>query len=101
MCRASVRAGTASTHFNDVDVADDTRLGLFPMLWAGLRIADLRRPARPVEVAYFKPGDACGSHVRYVPATGHIWFACADSGFHIIELTPQLRRQLRLPRLPR
>jgi hypothetical protein len=95
------RVGTASTHFNDVDSATDTRLGLFPFMWAGIRIADLRDPANPVEVAYFKPGDMCGSHVRYMPETGHIWFACGDSGFHVIELNPQLRKQLGLPTVGR
>ena len=91
------RDGTASTHFNDVDSATDTRLGLFPFMFAGLRIVDLRRPASPTEVAYFKPGDACMSHVRYVPENGNIWFACRDSGFWVIALTPQLRRSLHLP----
>ena len=38
------RSGVASTHFQDVDSADDTRLGLFTFLYAGLRIADLRNP---------------------------------------------------------
>jgi hypothetical protein len=87
-------AGTASTHFNDVDSPTNTRLGLFPFMYAGLRIADLRDPANPVEIAYFKPGDICGSHVRYVQKTGHIWFACAASGFHVIELTPDVRAAL-------
>jgi hypothetical protein len=86
--------GTASTHFNDVDSASETRLGLFPFMYAGLRIVDLRKPAAPVEVAYFKPGDVCGSHVRYDESAGHIWFACSSSGFHVIALTPQLRAQL-------
>lgn len=94
------RVGTASTHFNDVDSATDTRLGLFPFMYAGLRIADLRNPASPTEVAYFKPGDACMSHVRYDGATGNIWFACMDSGFWIIALDPQLRASLKLPRVP-
>ena len=92
--------GTASLHFNDVDSATDTRLGLFQFMWSGLRIADLRDPKNPVEVAYFKPGDACGGHVRYLPETGHIWFACAASGFYVIELTPQLRASLGLPGVP-
>jgi hypothetical protein len=83
--------GTASTHFNDVDNARNTRLGLFPMLWAGLRIADLSNPANPKEIAYFKPGDTCASHVRYVPRTRHIWFACAESGFYILSLTATKR----------
>ena len=89
--------GTASTHFNDVDSATNTRLGLFPFLYAGLRIVDLRNPANPVEVAYFKPGDPCASHVRYVSKTGHIWFACSSSGFHVIELASQVRSALGMP----
>jgi hypothetical protein len=70
-------------------------------LHAGLRIVDLRDPANPVEVAYFKPGDACISHVRYRPETGQIWFACMDSGLWIIALKPELRRSLGLPKLAR
>lgn len=91
------RPGTAASHFNDVDSATDTRLGLFPFMYAGLRIADLRDPTKPAEVAYFKPGDPCMSHVRYVPRTRHIWFACATSGFWVIELTPQVRANLERP----
>lgn len=86
--------GTAALHFNDVDSATDTRLGLFNFLWAGLRIADLRDPTKPVEIAYFKPGDACGGHVRYIPATGQIWLTCTASGFYVLELEPQLRASL-------
>lgn len=91
------RRGTATSHFNDVDSATETRLGLFPFTYAGLRIADLRDPTSPTEIAYFKPGDSCMSHVRYVPSTGHIWFACTVSGFWVIELAPQVRASLRSP----
>ncbi|MCB1690657.1 MAG: hypothetical protein KDI33_19325 [Halioglobus sp.] len=83
--------GTAALHYNDVDSADNTRLGLFPFMWAGMRIVDLSNPAEPVEVGYFKPGDACGGHARYVPDTGHIWFACGKSGFYVIELKEGVR----------
>ena len=107
----------------DVDDAGNTRLGLFPFLAGGLRIVDLRDPSNPTEVAYFKPGanpgtvlnargmhwtklgyndqavDACMSHVRYVPETGHIWFACVSNGFYVIELVPALRASLGLPRI--
>ena len=93
--------GTATLHYNAVDSAADTRLGLFNFMWGGMRIADLRDPARPVEVAYFKPGDVCTGHARYVAETGHIWFVCNASGFHVIELKPELRRALRLPRVRR
>lgn len=115
--------GTIASHFNDVDDATHTRLGLFPFMAGGLRIVDLRDPSNPAEVAYFKPGarpgtvlnargvhwlrlgyndqatDACMSHVRYVPETGHIWFACASSGFYVIELTPEIRSSLDLPKV--
>lgn len=88
--------GTAASHWNDVDSSSDTHLGLFPMIWAGLRIADLRDPTDPKEVAYFKPGDQCMTHVRYRAESGHIWFGCAESGFYVIELRSELRKSLGL-----
>lgn len=90
--------GTAALHYNDVDNASDTRLGLFNFMWAGLRIADLTDPANPREVAYFKPGDACSGHVRYRPETGHIWLTCAASGLWILELSPQVRKAVGIRR---
>jgi hypothetical protein len=93
------RSGAAGSHYQDVDDSENTRLGLFPFVFAGLRIADLRKPEKPVEIAYFKPGDLCGSRVRYVAETGHIWFACGSSGFYVIELKPELRKQFNLPKI--
>ncbi len=88
------RPGTASSHFNDVDSATNTRLGLFPFMYAGLRIVDLRDPVQPSEIAYFKLGDPCMSHARYVANTGQIWFACNESGFYVIELKRDVRALL-------
>ena len=65
-------------------------------MWAGLRIADLTDPANPEEVAYFKPGDVCTGHVRYIPESGHIWAVCANSGFWVLELSPQVRKAVGL-----
>ena len=84
-----------------------------------MRIVDLRDPTKPVEVGYYKPGanpdtplsgnglnwtglndqvsDGCASHVRYVPESGHIWFACVTTGFHVVELNPDLRARLGFP----
>ena len=93
------RLGTAASHFNNVDSATDTRLGLFPSMYAGLRIVDLRKPDDPAEVAYFKPGDSCMSHVRYVLRSGQICFACMDSGFWIIKLKAGVRARMRMPRV--
>lgn len=90
------RMGTATIHFNDVDNPHDTRLGLFNFLWSGLRIVDLRNPVSPHEVAYFRPGDACGGHVRYIPARNEIWLSCAASGFYVLRLDPRLAHALDL-----
>ena len=95
------RPGVASMHFQDVDSATNTRLGLFTFMYAGLRVADLRDPGHPVEAGYFKPGDACMSHVRYDAARGHIWVACNASGFYVLALKPTVRAALRLPPVAR
>lgn len=91
------RPGTPSSHFQEVDVAANTRLGLFGFLYGGMRIADLRNPAAPTEVAYFKPGDPCASRAHYDARTGNIWFACSTSGFWVVALKPELRKALKLP----
>lgn len=91
------RQGTASSHFQEVDDSRNTRLGLFGFLYGGVRIADLRNPAEPTEIAYFKPGDPCASRVHYDRASGNIWFACSTSGFWVVQLKPDLRKQMGLP----
>ena len=84
-------APSATLHYNDVDSATNTRLGLFNFTVAGLRIADLRDPKQPVELAYFRPGDWCTGHVRYWPNTGNIMFTCFDSGLWIVKLSREAR----------
>ena len=91
------RQGTASSHFQEVDDSRNTRLGLFGFLYGGVRIADLRNPAEPTEIASFKPGDPCASRVHYDRASGNIWFACSTSGFWVVQLKPDLRKQMGLP----
>jgi hypothetical protein len=90
--------GTAALHFNDVDSVNDTRMGLFNFMWGGLRIVDLRDPAHPAEIAYFKPGDVCGGHVRHVDGTGQIWLSCGASGFHVLELDSDVLASLGRPK---
>jgi hypothetical protein len=67
-------------------------LGLFNFTNAGLRVADLSNPARPREIAYFRPGDMCTGHVRYLPKSGHIWVLCNDSGFWILKVKKRTAR---------
>ena len=95
-----------SVHYHDVDDPQDTTFVMASMWNSGLRIFDVRDPARPVEVGYFNPADLdpgadvaldqAWGHVRYVPETGHIWFATESGGFWVVELEPKLRRHLEL-----
>ena len=87
-----------STHFADVDDAEHSRLGLFNFQEAGLRIADLRDPRDPIEIAYFRPGDSCTGHVRYVPASSQMWLTCQMSGFWVLELAPEVKALMARPR---
>jgi hypothetical protein len=98
-------------HYHDIDDPADTTFVMASMWNAGVRVFDVRDPGRPREVAYFNPGDvAPGStttldqawgHVRYVPETGHIWFATASGGFWVVEIEPQVRAALGLDAPPR
>lgn len=115
----------ASVHYQEVDDYDDTTFVMASMWNAGLRVIDVRDPRRPTEVAYFNPGrfpapepsgsgsgidsllalqdnglDQAWGHPRYVPETGHIWFATRSGGFWVLELQPQLRAALGLPARP-
>jgi hypothetical protein len=106
-CAAQLESGTnASVHYHDVDNADDTTFVMASMWNAGLRVFDIRNPEVPREVAYFNPADVAPGatttldhawgHVRYVPETGHIWFATAEGGFWVVEIEPQVRAYLGL-----
>ena len=127
-CRRQLGTGVnASSHYHDVDDADDTTFAMVSMWNAGLRVFDIRDPHEPVEVAYFNPGkfpspltnasptpldkpldlsssrtnlDQAWGHVRYVPETGHIWVATRIGGFFVLELAPQVRAAMDLPAMP-
>jgi hypothetical protein len=101
----------ASVHYHDVDNPAHTTFAMMSMWNAGLRIADLRDPYHPKEVAYFNPGamrstvatialDQAWGHVRYLPQSGQIWFATETGGFWVVELEPQVRAYLGLPAMP-
>src|SRR5581483_2743566 len=95
-----------SVHYHDVDDPNDTTFVMASMWNAGIRIFDVRRPARPTEVAYFNPGDVdptsavkldqAWGHIRYIARSGQIWFATADGGFWVVQLESQVRNYLGL-----
>jgi hypothetical protein len=105
-------AGTYGLHYNSVvdDAWGRVALGMFNFMGSGLRVVDLRDPARPREIAYYHPGlptaikttlpgnrprvtDSCMSHDYFV-GDGQIWFACL-SGFYVAELSDAVKRHLR------
>lgn len=123
-CLDQVVAGSnASVHYQDVDDPADTTFMMASMWNAGLRLVDVRNPDQPAEVAYFNPGrfqvgdpsggssvgaglalqspnslDQAWAHSRYVPETGHIWLTTRSGGFWVLELQPQVRKALDLPK---
>jgi hypothetical protein len=86
----------AGNHYNNVDSYTDTTMVLVGWMEAGLQVFDIRDPAHPRRVAYFRPGSSCKSYVYAHEPTGHLWFAC-DDGFYVVELAPQVRRYMSLP----
>lgn len=107
-CTDQMNSGVETgVHYHDVDDAENTTFVMASMWNAGVRVFDVRDPRRPVEVAYFNPAmvtttsgakvlDRAWGHVRWVPETGHIWFATASGGFWVVEMEPQVRKQLGL-----
>lgn len=111
-------AGNYGLHYNSVveDAFGSVPLGMFNFMGSGIRIVDLRDPTKPREVAYYHPGgpasglapgrdgtmtsvatDSCASHNYFIQETGQIWFVCRDSGFHVAQLSPEVRTYLGVP----
>jgi hypothetical protein len=95
-----------SVHYHDVDDATDTTFVMASMWNAGIRVFDVRNPLQPAEVAYFNPGDIdplastqldqAWGHIRYLPASGQIWFATEWGGFWVVRIEGQVRSYLGL-----
>src|SRR4051794_4020244 len=97
-----------SVHYHDVDSATNTHFVMASMWNAGVRVFDVRNPAKPTEVAYFNAGDVAGpgqatlldhvwGHIYYDARRGEIWFASASGGFFVVRIEDQVHRQLDLP----
>lgn len=111
-CAAQTASGVnPSVHYQNVDDETNTTFAMFSSWNSGLRIADVRDPSHPKEVAYFNPGmfetpsqgsllDQAWAHIRYLPDSGQIWLTTETGGFWVLQLEPQIRTQLGLPTLP-
>lgn len=63
---------------------------------AGLRIFDIRDPAKPTEVAYFNHGAPVHAGVGYYDAARKLIFVADAGAFRVLQIEPQVRKQLGL-----
>jgi hypothetical protein len=63
---------------------------------AGLRIFDIRNPAKPSEVAYFNHGQPVHGGVGYYDASRGLIYAAGSNGFWVLQIEPQVRVRLGL-----
>jgi hypothetical protein len=63
---------------------------------AGLRIYDIRQPLSPREVAYFNHGPLVHGGVGYYDAARRLIYAAGSSGFWVLQVEPQVKKQLGL-----
>lgn len=63
---------------------------------AGLRIFDIRQPSSPSEVAYFNHGPLVHGGIGYYDSSRGLIYAAGETGFWILEVEPQVRKQLGL-----
>ena len=111
-----------SIHYGGVDDPENTTKLFYTYYTGGLRVFDVRDPARPKEIAYYHPpppqstvhrpstgGQAGDSHtpgwdsatsdVRYLPDQRQLWFVSVAGGFQVLQLTtPQPQGTARLLR---
>lgn len=88
-----------SGHYCSAPRTDDPGIVACTMALSGLRVFDIRDPARPREVAYANfpgldevdgvtyRGAAAASSVAFVPERREVWYSDVHSGFHVLRLT--------------
>ena len=91
-------AGGYTGHYCGVPQEVDPGIAACSMLLSGLRIFDIRDPARPREVAYFNsagfptPGDGgvdafAMARPAFVPERSEVWYTDGATGFYAVRIT--------------
>ncbi|GAC1441971.1 MAG: hypothetical protein NVSMB55_11260 [Mycobacteriales bacterium] len=82
-------------HYCSLPTRTDPAIVGCSMIASGLRLFDIRNPAKPIEVGYFnKPTSGGGfamSAPAYVPARNEIWYTDGNSGFYALRLSGPAR----------
>ncbi len=87
-----------AAHYCNVPRSTDPGILACSMILSGLRVFDLRDPLHPREVAYanqpvvnarnpMRVGAYAMSAPAFVPATRQVWYADANTGFFVLELS--------------
>ena len=92
--RASGRDPWIAYHM--IDDPSDATFAMVNFGSAGLRIFDIRNPARPSEVAYFNHGEPTHGGIGYYDAARGLIYAAGSDGFWVLEIEPQVRARLEL-----
>ena len=79
-----------------IDRTVDPRFAALNFGDAGLRIFDIRDPAKPVEVAYFNHGVPVHAQVGHYDAERKLLVMSDAGGLKILQFAPQVRRRLGL-----
>ena len=108
-----------SSHYCTPDSFKDPKMLACGYWGAGLRVFDVRNPAKPREIAYYKPGaqrtknlpgssmwfdyggkdrttDRVSANVRFrtIGSENYLWFAGQDNGFMIVRFTKPMAQLL-------
>jgi hypothetical protein len=88
-------------HYCSLPSRVDPNIIACSFIMSGLRVFDIRNPAKPVEIAYFnkpviegsqpnpqKGGSFAMSAPAYDLATNDIWYTDGNSGFYVVRLRP-------------
>ena len=90
--------GGYAGHYCNVPRREEPGIVACSFILSGLRVFDIRDPARPTEVAYYNtpkeptlPGDPPSSYAMsspsFVPERGEIWYSDGNSGLYAVRIT--------------
>lgn len=96
-CEARKASGRdPSVAYHLIDNPTDPKFAAVNFGSAGLRIYDIRKPAKPYEVAYFNHGPLVHGGIGHYDAARGLIYAAGSSGFWVLELEPQVKARLGL-----